>query len=495
MARRDDEPVPEPLPGWLAVVLVVGTSASVLVLEILAGRLLAPYVGVSLETYTGIIGTVLAGIALGAWAGGTLADRMDPRRLIPMLLLGGGALALASIPIVRSVGAAAGSGATVLVLATVGFLPSAAVLSAVPPVVVKLQLHDLAVTGSTVGRLSAYGTAGAIVGTFLTGFVLVAWAAVTTLIVTVGVVLMAAGAVMWAWAPAGSTVHLSATGGLAALSVLGVVVIDSPCEVQTSYYCVSVRADPDRPSGRTLVLDDVRHSYVDVDDDTHLEFWYVRRLADAAAVATPDGPLHMVHVGAGALTLPRYFRATRPGSTHVVLEIDDDLVGIVEERLGYAPGADIAIRTGDARSRMTELATDSADVVIGDGFGGRAVPWQLATQEFVADVARVLRPMGVYAANVIDSPRQQFLRAEAATIASVFEHVVVIRGPGAAADRRGNSVIIASDRPIDVPALERRRLGADDGGAVVGDLAGFISRSPVLTDDFAPVDQLIARGN
>ena len=82
--RGGDEPVgPDQLPGWLAIVLVVGTSAAVLVLEILAGRLLAPYVGVSLNTYTGIIGTVLAGIAIGAGLGGVAADRFDPRRLYP----------------------------------------------------------------------------------------------------------------------------------------------------------------------------------------------------------------------------------------------------------------------------------------------------------------------------------------------------------------------------------------------------------------------------
>ena len=84
--------------------LVFCTSAAVLVLEILAARLLAPYVGVSLETYTGIIGTILAAIALGAWLGGQLADRIDPRVLLgPTLILGGG-LALAIVPIVRLVG-------------------------------------------------------------------------------------------------------------------------------------------------------------------------------------------------------------------------------------------------------------------------------------------------------------------------------------------------------------------------------------------------------
>lgn len=173
--QSDDVATSQPLPGWFAIVLVAGTSAAVLVLEILAGRLLAPYVGVSLETFTGIIGTILAGIAVGAWAGGALADHVDPRRLLPVLLVLGGALAIATIPIVRVLGEGSGSGGgiQILVLTAFGFLPSASVLSAVPPAVVKLQLRDLAATGSIVGRLSAWSTAGALFGTFFTGFVLV----------------------------------------------------------------------------------------------------------------------------------------------------------------------------------------------------------------------------------------------------------------------------------------------------------------------------------
>jgi hypothetical protein len=184
----------------LAVVLVTSTSAAVLVLEILAGRLMAPYVGVNLETYTAIIGTILVGIALGAWFGGAAADRVEPLMLIPALLVLGGALAVASIPIVRVLGGAGGPGtlgAPSVVLAACGFIPSTSVLSAVPPAVVKLQLRDLGATGATVGRLSAYGTAGAIAGTFLAGFVLIAYAAVTTLIVATGLVLVFLGALLW----------------------------------------------------------------------------------------------------------------------------------------------------------------------------------------------------------------------------------------------------------------------------------------------------------
>ena len=102
-------------------------------------------------------------------------------------------------------------------------------------------------TGATVGRLSAWGTAGAIVGTFLAGYVLVAFAAVTTLIITVGVLLIAAGIVMWfARGVTDPTVMLSA-GGLAALSLVGAITTPTPCDVQSAYYCISVKDDPDRP--------------------------------------------------------------------------------------------------------------------------------------------------------------------------------------------------------------------------------------------------------
>ncbi len=483
------------LPDWLAVALVVGTSASVLVLEILAGRLLAPYVGVSLETYTGIIGTVLTGIAVGAWGGGTLADRIDPRRLIPVLLVLGGALAIATIPTVRALGDVSGTGrgARILVLSAVGFLPSATVLSAVPPAVVKLQLRDLSTTGTTVGRLSAYGTAGAIAGTFLTGFVLVTWAAVTTLIVAVGVLLTAAGVALWFAVSRREGAEIVAAGAVAVLAVGAVVAVDGPCDEQTAYYCVSIQDDPFDASGRVLVLDDLRHSYVDLDDPTELGFWYVRQLVDAIEIHAPDGPIDAVHLGGGGFTIPRYVRATRPGSHQTVMEIDGDLVELVRDELAFAPGDDVDVRVDDARLALADHPGDSADVVIGDSFGGRAVPWHLATEEFITEIDRVLRPGGIYAANIIDGSRQRFLRAEAATIARVLPHVAVILGPGVADGGRGNSVIVASDEPLDEAALAAGRDG-DDAGTLVDDLNAYLDGALVLTDDHAPVDQLIAGG-
>ena len=494
-----------PLPGWLAIALVAGTSAAVLVLEILAGRLLAPYVGVSLETFTGIIGTILAGIAVGAWAGGVAADHVDPRRLLPMLLVLGGGLAIATIPIVRVLGEGGGSGGgiRILVLTAFGFLPSATVLSAVPPAVIKLQLLDLASTGTTVGRLSAWSTAGALFGTFFTGFVLVSAAAVTTLIVTVGVMLVACGFALWFAGRAVTSAEMLGLGGLAAVSLVGAFVSGSPCETQTAYYCLSVIEDPELTSGRTLVLDDLRHSYVDLDDPTLLEFWYIRRIVDAIEMHSSgsDQTIDAVYLGGGAFTVPRYVRATQPGSHQTILEIDGDLVDLVEKDLDFDRGDDVEIVVGDGRLSLADLAPNSADVVVGDAFGSRAVPFHLATAEFLADVDRVVRPDGIYVANIIDGSREDFLRAETATIASVFTHVALIRGPGIVEGRNGNSVAIASQSPLNLESLSER-LAADQDPSTPSDVVGellagsdletYLGQAGVLTDDFAPVDQLIA---
>src|ERR1700712_1442644 len=92
---------PAALKPVVAAALVFVAAGAVLMLEILAVRLLAPYVGLTLETTTSIIGAALAGIAIGAAVGGYFADRTDTRLLVVGLLVGGGLLTLLTVPIVR----------------------------------------------------------------------------------------------------------------------------------------------------------------------------------------------------------------------------------------------------------------------------------------------------------------------------------------------------------------------------------------------------------
>lgn len=193
--------------------------------------------------------------------------------------------------------------------------------------------------------------------------------------------------------------------------------------------------------------------------------------------------------------MPRYIEATRPGSRNLVLELDPQVLATAREELGLVTGDDLVVRTGDARTAITDAPTDAFDLVVGDAFGGLAVPWHLATREMVAEVARTLRPGGLYILNVIDYPPLAFARAELATLADVFAHVGVM-GPATLATGRsgGNVILIASDQPLAVDAI----LDADEtrgGGNVLvsdpDDIADWIDDAQVLTDDYAPVDQLL----
>lgn len=480
----------------VARALVFFTSAAVLVLEILAGRLLAPYLGVTLETFTGIIGTVLAGISLGAWLGGKAADRRPPARLLGPLLIAGGLLSLAAPTLVEVAGPSLrGGGAVEIILLTaLAFLLPAVVLSAVAPVVVKLQLADLAETGTVVGRFSAVGTAGAIFGTFVTGFVLLAAFPTRPVVFGVGALLIAGGAALTfrLGELATSTAALVVIGTLFAGGALAVV--DGPCDEETTYYCARVEVDETRPSGRILLLDTVRHSYVDLDNPMFLEFRYMRLFGDLITTQLAPGPVDVLYIGGGGFTLPRWVAGARPGSTATVLELDEGLVDLAERELGLVPGDIDDLRIGDARLTLGTLPEGGFDVIVGDAFGGISVPWHLTTREFIEEIAARLAPGGIYVMNVIDRPPNAFAEAEAATLLEVFDHGAVLAPldflEGAAG---GNFVLVGSDTPIDAAGLQAAlgARGADSMTIVDDQVAVWAQGAPVLRDDFAPVDQLL----
>jgi spermidine synthase len=193
--------------------------------------------------------------------------------------------------------------------------------------------------------------------------------------------------------------------------------------------------------------------------------------------------------------MPRYIAATRPGSSSLVLELDPQVLATAREELGLVTGDDLVIRTGDARTAMTAMAPDAYDLVVGDAFGGLAVPWHLTTRELVADVARTLRPDGLYILNVIDYPPLRFARAELATLREVFGHVAVM-GPASLASGRsgGNVILLASDAPIAGDAILAADAARGEANVLVSDPAdvdAWIGDAQVLTDDYAPVDQLL----
>ncbi|MFI9230036.1 spermidine synthase [Streptomyces rimosus] len=216
--------------------------------------------------------------------------------------------------------------------------------------------------------------------------------------------------------------------------------------------------DVDRARAWLLTVDGAPQSYVDLDAPTELEFEYARRLAALLdAAAAPTEPLDVLHLGGGALTLPRYLAATRPGSRQDVVEADRGLLALVAEHLPLPPDSGIAVRAEDARTALEAAPERSADVIVADVFGGSRVPAHLASAEYARAAARVLRPYGVYAANLADSAPFDFLRAQLANFATLFDHLCVIAEPAVLRGRRfGNIVMAASRAELPINQLARR---------------------------------------
>ena len=252
--------------------------------------------------------------------------------------------------------------------------------------------------------------------------------------------------------------------------------------------------DLDRTDAWLLFIDGVPQSGVDLADPGYLEFEYVRRIGHVADLAFPPGePLRALHLGGGALTLPRYLQHTRPGSRQLVAELDDELTALVRGHLPLPAGHRIRVRAADARLVTESARPASYDLVIADVFAGAVTPPHLTTAEFAAATARALRPGGVYAVNVAagrlpaGAPRDGLdeARSAVATIRSEYKETCMIAEASVLRGRRrGNLVIFGSDRPLPEAALGRAVAGDPFPARLVAgeDLRRFVAGAPVVTD-------------
>jgi spermidine synthase len=247
--------------------------------------------------------------------------------------------------------------------------------------------------------------------------------------------------------------------------------------------------DRDRPHAWTLFLDGTPQSHVDLDDPTHLEFEYVRRLAHVVdAALPPHRPMRVLHLGGGALTLARYVAATRPRSDQHVVEVDGGLVELVRTHLPLDRTWRVKIRTADARASLARAPAGRFDLVVADVFAGGRTPAHLTSVEFVRAVAAALTPAGWYAANVADGDSLAFTRSQVATARAVFPHLCLIADTPVLNGRRfGNLVLVASPAPLPVTALAARAARGPAAGRLVEgrELERFTGGAKPVTDAMA----------
>jgi hypothetical protein len=504
---------------WIAYLIVFASSACTLVIELIAGRIMAPHIGVSLYTWTSVIGIVLAGMSLGNYLGGLVADWRPSQRTLGVIFLAAGIASLGILVVTDLVVAAQVSMSLlpriVFHTTAIFFVPSL-LLGMVSPVAVKLALADLERTGNTVGTIYAVSTVGSIFGTFLTGFWLISWLGTRMIVWVVAAVLLLIGLVvggffrpkkglgilaltgivslltLWldasgflsglAWQATHDLIPIAvflgpvlvigggllwprlATGSAGlAMAIVALVFLGwsggqyrGPCRVESNYFCIQVLETFANGHGaRALMLDRLIHSYVTLDDPTVLGYGYERAYAE----------LTQAH-----------------------------------EHLGLSPQTRIRSFNHDARAFLMEWADPKRyDIIYGDAFNDLSIPYHLTTVEFCRMIADRLKPDGIYLANVIDKLEGgEFLKAYTNALRRVFPHVYVLARTDAVLPfDRNTYVLMASRQPLDRGKLDAVTSSNESERTVPmpeAQLEAYLrsGRALVLTDDFAPVDQLLA---
>lgn len=249
---------------------------------------------------------------------------------------------------------------------------------------------------------------------------------------------------------------------------------------------VELVRDRTHPWRVTVVVNGVPSSALDLVDPTWLEFEYMQHMA-AVVDLLPPGPLVAVHVGAAGCTLPRWLDTRRPGSRQLAVDPDARLLTLVREWFDLPRSPRLRLRPGDGAQVLAGLPDASVDLVVRDAFAGDVTPRHLTTVAFVRQVARVLRPGGVYLANCADRPPLTLARAEVATTAAVLGDVTLVAEPAQLKGRRyGNLVVVGRHtREPDPAALDRalRRLAVPAHALRGAELAAFARGARVIEDD------------
>lgn len=489
--------------------IAFASGACIMIVELAAGRILAPYIGVSLYTWTSIIGIVMAGISLGNFVGGWIADRYPSTATLGLAFFAGGLATLSILPATAFMGAFSFPfpinvvDKIVVHVAAIFFVP-AFMMGAITPSIIKLALNDLKRTGGTVGAIYASNCMGSILGTFATGFLLISWLGTRTVVWLVALTLILLGV---AFGEPWKGKRRLATA-LLVVAILGTALNwredwRAPARIESNYYSISIdNRSVENQAVKSLTLDYLVHSYTQMGNPLFLGYWYNKMFAEIAHYLRQNNEgLRALFVGGGGYSFPRYMEVVYPHTEIDVIEIDPAVTEVVYNELGMPRTTRIRTFNMDARMFFIDNLAGGAkyDIIFGDAFNDLSIPYHLTTHEFNQQIKSNLKNGGFYAANVIDDFREgQFLPSYVHTLRRSFKNVYLIReARSGEISGRDTYVVVASDNALDREAFAR--LAAEKGsvvGAIMEDseLERYLKeKAPVLlTDEYAPVDNMVA---
>jgi spermidine synthase/Tfp pilus assembly protein PilF len=501
------------------------SSFCIMVIELVAARLLARYLGSSLYTWTAVIGVILGGITVGNYVGGWIADHFPPARALAALF------GLCSFICVITIMANTLVGGWKLLwhlpfplrafmhVALVFFLPSG-LLGAISPVVAKMALDRHLATGKTIGSIYAWSAAGSIAGTFAAGYWLIASVGSIAIIWIVAAVLLILAVLycvrlwmLYLWLPVLVCTLAMGMGPWHWAKIAGarLALRDAPnsnllYEDESQYCYIAVNRVPGRGDIRDFVQDKLLHSRINMDEPLDLQYFYTRIYAAVTEQfgRGKDDPAVLV-IGGGGYVFPRYIKKVWPSSSVEVAEIDPGVTRAATEAFGLEKNTPIKTIQMDGRNYIDQLLERNASTsgkvsynfIYLDAVNDYSVPFQLTTREFNEKIARLLAEDGVYLVNLIDVfDDGLFLGAIVRTMDMTFPFVSVVTEGGVPRSHRNTFVIIASKKHLDVSQIDPlcRKKGAVVWLLNQQDTQTIRDKNPnlILTDDYAPVENLLA---
>src|SRR4030043_2251916 len=491
-----------------ANIVVFIASFCTLVIELGAGSIMAPYVGVSLYTWTSIIGVVLAGISIGAYLGGRMADRYPRSSTLGWLLFLSGLGAFSISPLTNLIGGAQFQTSLMtrilMITLSIFFLPSC-LLGMISPVVVKLTLNNLNKAGNVVGKIYAFSTLGSILGTFATGFYLISWMGTRSILLTMGIILVISAIIFGGFFRSKKALallllflFLSFSLPIVGLRIYAMaypeefsfpsspvesvkafyeVAFKYPFEEETrffkesDYYTIKVKKSTNGNKGNpleSLVLDHLVHSYTDLNDPLYIEYEYIRIYEELVRwQAKKRGAFRSLFLGGGGYTFPRFIEAKYPKAEIHVVEIDPEITKVAQKHLGVSENTRIRSFNEDGRwFVMNCKEKESYDFIFGDAFNDLSIPYHLTTKEFAAQLKRLLKPNGLLLANVIDSfEKGGFMPSYIRTLEEVFGkgnvHLVTLTSDY---DHIGITTCVVAASPLKLDMDDFVRKGKGMGG-------------------------------
>jgi len=496
--------------AWLPAVVFL-TGACVLIIELAATRVLAPYFGNTIYSVSSVISVVLAALSIGYWFGGRLADRFPSKTLFFSIIGLSGLLVLftqfAQVVFLEGFGYKLSLAFGPLIMSVVLFFIPSFVLGTLSPFAVTLLQKEAKGqgVGTTAGQIFFFSTLGSIAGSLSAGFFLIPFLGVSTILIGVGVFLFLLGIIPIAYF--GIERRFTVVVTVLAAGLLLLASSSMPAAMDNVVYArdgvyerITILDGTYRGRPARFLRQDTSHSAAMYLDSDELAYDYTKYYV-LHRMFVPEVKRALV-IGGGAYSIPKALLAELPDVRVGVSEIEPSLVELSKTyfRLPDDPRLTHYIKDG---RRMLHDTPHQYDVIFSDVYQSMyAIPAHFTTKEFMELARSKLTENGIFIANLIGDLRTNgpsFIWSEVRTMQEVFPQVYLFAVVSPNHTETQNLIAVGSNNParVDIKDIGWRA----SSNSIIADIADHyvdikeidLTRYPILTDDYAPVDYLTSK--